>query len=105
MAKKANDVGVEMSGATVRAAGTLNERIRDKGKPRADRVRHIAQIDVLGTKLVMSGVQPTQAYGHVSMGASVSQQVEMRKNLTWNAVRGHGHMHDNFVGLEIRAQL
>ena len=33
------------------------------------------------TKLTMAAVQPTLSYGHVAMGASKPQQIEMRKNL------------------------
>jgi hypothetical protein len=39
------------------------------------------QIDPLATKLAMTGVQPTQSYGHQAMGASSFQQKAMAKNL------------------------
>lgn len=58
VAKTAGDVGVQMSGATVRAASTLNIRIHDKRAPRAQRVRELVRINPAATKLAMSGVIP-----------------------------------------------
>ena len=46
-------------------------------------------IDPDAIKLAMPGVQPTQSYGHPAMGASMKQQVAMRKNLK-NATRFAG---------------
>ena len=67
-AKTADDVGVELSGGTTRADTTLDNRILKKGAPRANRVRGLVMINPEATKLAMSGVQPTQAYGHQAMG-------------------------------------
>ena len=67
VAKKADDVGVEMSGAHGRAASTLNSRIHDKVAPRASRAKSLVSINPTATKFVMSGVHPTQSYGHQAM--------------------------------------
>ena len=79
--KTADDVGVELSGGTTRAGTTLDNRILKKGAPRADRVAGLVMENIEATKLAMSGVQPTQAYGQQAMGASKVQQKAMRKNL------------------------
>ena len=81
VAKKHDDVGLEMSAASTRAAGTLNSRIHDKGAPRANRVHSLGKINNDADKLIMTGVHPAQSYGYQGMGASVSQQMSMRKNV------------------------
>jgi hypothetical protein len=77
----ADDVGVQLAGGAMRAETTLNERIYAKGAPRARRIRGLVMVNAEAKKLTMPGVQPTQSYGHVAMGASKAQQLGMRKNL------------------------
>ena len=47
----------------------------------ASRVHSLVQINSEATKLGMTGVHPSQSYGYQAMGASVSQQRNMRNNL------------------------
>ena len=73
----ADDVGVQQAGGAMRVETTLNDRIFGKGAPRARRIRGLVMVNAEAKKLAMPGVQPTQSYGHVSMGASKVQQMAM----------------------------
>ncbi len=75
-----DDVGIEMAAGQQRTDSTMNNRIFCKGGPRANRIHGLVQIDPLATKLAMTGVQPTQSYGHQAMGANSFQQKAMAKN-------------------------
>ena len=76
-AMTADAFGVELSGCTIRVETILDNRIFNKEAPRADRVKGLVMVNPEATKLSMSGVRPTQAYGNQAMWASKVQQKAM----------------------------
>ena len=75
-----DDVGIEMAAGQVRTDSTMNNRIVCKGGPRANGIYGFEQINPLATKLAMTGVQPTQSYGHHAMGMPKTLLDKLRTN-------------------------
>ena len=80
-AKVCDDVGVQSSAGTTRAAATSNTRINKKGADKARRTHELGRTNLAATKLVMPGVVASQEYGHQAMGASMTQMRKMAKNM------------------------
>jgi len=79
-AETCDDVGVQMTASTVRRASTLNARIA-KGSLRGKRTKALVAVNPEAKKLTVVGTCAVQPYGHQAQGASLTQQLSMRKNV------------------------